>query len=153
MPRPKKKPDADPGPARTPAGGFWIQAGFVGHSGRVVPPVRLKSPPSFIPAHTAMGRRTNPRTGKVETEWHVPDQVKGADWMTYTPKRGKIDEIRAVDDQRHVEEIEALDAEEESLCARLREVREERSARLAMAWALGRPVEVEDVKPKAETPS
>lgn len=103
-----------------------------------------KTCPMYVPAHRAEGSRLNPKTGKVESSWDVPETVS-VRMNGFHPKKGKLDRIRRID-ELSVKALEALDAEREALYQKLREIAEREKKLLYEAYRDGVPVTLKEVK-------
>lgn len=97
-------------------------------------------------AHTARGSRTNPKTGRYDTNttWHEPECVNTGTYG-FHPKGGKLDQIRRMPEE-HVSALEALDVQREELQRQIYELNKKEREILAVAFDKSEPLRMHEIR-------
>ncbi len=100
----------------------------------------------YSPPHTARGSRTNPKTGRYETDttWREPESVSTGSYG-FHPKGGKLDSIRRMPEEV-VSTLESLDIQREELQRQIYELNKKEREILAAAFDKSEPLRMHEIR-------
>ena len=101
----------------------------------------------YVAAHTAKGSRTNPKTGRYDTDatWHEPEAVMTRNYVFHPKKGGKLEKIRRMPEET-VSALEAVDLQREELQRQILELNKKERELLAAAFDKSEPLRMNEIR-------